>query len=441
VIVFRYLFVVLSLALGAFALPLAVAQESQVQVTAAQLFEIADTALAQNDFDTAEAAYRALLEDPDAEIRTEARFRLALLLADKRGQLEGGAIELRRILDDRPDATRVRLELARLLAGVGRTEDAERELRRVQAGALPPDVARFVAFFSDALRSERSYGASIELALAPDSNISRATRSETLGTTLGDFTLDEDAREKSGVGLSFKQQAFWRPRLSDTFALLGRISASEILYRDSDFNDISAAFQLGPEFQFDRKTLSLAGVYSRRWFGGEDLSRSWGATANFASPLNAVTQLRIDGSAFRNDDRRNDSQDGDIYSGGLSLERSFSPTMGGALQVTASRLDAKDPGYATTTIGGGLIGFQDFGRTSFVVSANYAHLEADGRLFLFPKVRIDDRYTLSAGATFRDLTYMGFAPFVRATYERSASTVGLYEYDRVSSEFGATHAF
>lgn len=423
------------------AAPIASAQTSQIQLSAPQLFALADTALAQNDVDTAETAYRALTQDPNAEIRTEARFRLALLLADKRGQLEAGAVELRRILDDKPETARVRLELARLLSNMGRTEEAERELRRVKAGALPTDVARFVEFFSDALRTARSYGASIEVAIAPDSNISRATSSETLGTILGDFTLDEDAREKSGIGVALKQQAYWRPKLSENVALLGRVSASENLYRDDDFNDVSAAIQIGPEFRIKDQTLSLAGVYSRRWFGGDELSRSWGVTANYATPIDGVTQLRADASTFWNDDRRNDSQDGDVYSLGFSLERSFSSTTGGALQLSTSRLDAKDPGYATTTFGAGLIGFQDFGRTSLVGSFNYSHLEADERLFLFPKVRVDDRYTVSAGATFRDLTWLGFAPFLRATYEHSASTVGLYTYDPVSSEFGATHAF
>ncbi len=64
-------------------------------------------------------------------------------------------------------------------------------MRQAQAGGLPPEVARFVDRYSAALRDQKPLGASIDIAPAPDSNIDRATRSQTLGTVLGDFTFDE----------------------------------------------------------------------------------------------------------------------------------------------------------------------------------------------------------------------------------------------------------
>lgn len=433
--------------LGAFALifspsfSVAGAQSKRLELSAPQLFAFAETALQQNDVASAEAAYRALANDPDIEISTEARFRLAMLLSSIRNQPEAAAVELRRILDGKPNAVRVRIELANILAILGDAAAAENELRRAQAGELPPDVARFVEFYSQALRSQRTMGASLEFAFAPDSNINRATNSSTLGTILGDFTLSDDARESSGVGLSLKQQAYWRPRFNETTALLARFSASENMYRKDEFNDLSATLQLGPEFRFTRQSLSLAGVYSRRWFGGRELSRTSGATLNYTRPIDTVTTLRLDGSIIDNDDRRNDSQDGQIYSAGASIERAFSPTTGGALQLSASRLDAADPGYATSSGAISLIGFHDLERTSLVASISYTHLEADERLALFPRKRADDRYAVSAGATFRQLSYAGFAPFVRVSYEQNASTVGIYEYERVSGEVGFARAF
>jgi hypothetical protein len=436
-----------SILLGAFVLTvsttfsLAAAQSQRLELSPAELFAFADSALQDHDIDTAEAAYRALTRDADLDIRTEARFRLAMLLADVRNQPEAAAVELRRILDDKPEAARVRIELASILASLGDTAGAHNELRRAQAGALPPDVARFVEFYSQALRSQRIVGASLEFAFAPDSNINRATSSSTLGTILGDFILSDDARESSGIGLSLKQQAYWRPRLNETTALLARLSASENLYRNDDFNDLSATVQVGPEFRVGSQSVSVAGVYGRRWFGGSELSRSSGVTTNYATPIDTVTMLRLDGSLIDTDDRRNDGQDGYIYSLGASLEHAFSPTTGGALQFSTSRLDAADPGYATTSGGLSLIGFHDINLTSLVASISYTHLEADERLLLFAKKRADDRYAVSAGATFRQLSYAGFAPFVRATYERNASTVGIYTYGRVSGEFGLARAF
>lgn len=45
-----------------------------------ELFVYADTARDAGDFATAETAYRALAANPNIELRTEARFRLAMVL-------------------------------------------------------------------------------------------------------------------------------------------------------------------------------------------------------------------------------------------------------------------------------------------------------------------------------------------------------------------------
>lgn len=70
-----------------FALPVTLsAQQSEtVQLSAAQLFELAARAEQEGNYSDAEQVYRALAHDPDPEIRTEARFRLALMLADRMG--------------------------------------------------------------------------------------------------------------------------------------------------------------------------------------------------------------------------------------------------------------------------------------------------------------------------------------------------------------------
>src|SRR5689334_7645818 len=74
-----------------------------LQVSAAQLFQIAEAASAKGDQATAERAYDALIGDPSQQIRLEARFRLAKLEM-KRGNTTRAATLLRQILDHRPDA-------------------------------------------------------------------------------------------------------------------------------------------------------------------------------------------------------------------------------------------------------------------------------------------------------------------------------------------------
>ena len=182
---------------------------SILRLNAGQVMSLADEAGKRSDLATAEEAYRALTNDANPDVRAEALFRHALMLAQA-GQLTRAASLFRRLLDERPKAARARLEFANLLVRMGDQDSALRELRAAQASGLPPDVARVVDRYFEALRAARPVGASLEIAIAPDSNVSRSTSSDTLGTVFGDFEIDKDSKAKSGTGLSIRGQAFRR---------------------------------------------------------------------------------------------------------------------------------------------------------------------------------------------------------------------------------------
>jgi hypothetical protein len=425
------------------AAPLA-AQDAPAQtatMSAAQLFAFADRARDSGDYRTAETAYRALAGNPDVELRTEARFRLALMLADKEMKYREAAVLLREILDEKPDAARVRLELARMQARMGNLGAAERELRAAEASGLPPEVERMVRFYTAALNSRRPYGASLEIAIAPDSNINRATRSETLGTIIGDFNLSDDAREQSGLGLATQAQVWGRVDLSNKVDVLARLSGSGNFYRKSAFDDTSLAFDIGPEIALGADRLNLSAVTTWRWFGLDPYTFSWGGNATYQHPLGKRAQVRLYGSVVRSDDKLNDLRDATRYALAVDLDRAFSARFGGGLRVSGQREVARDPGFST--VSGGVSGYlyREVGKTTVAVNGGYGHLEADKRLFLYPKRRVDDRLTAGVSATFRALKVHGFAPIVRLDYERNFSTIELYDYRRVAANFGVTAAF
>ena len=413
-----------------------------VQLTPAQLFLFADAARDAGDFAAAESAYRALAANPDIDLRTEARFRLGLMLADRMGRPRDAAIEFRRILDEKPDAARVRLELARMDAMLGRLGAAEREFRAAQAtGQLPPDVERAVRFYASALAAAKPFGGSIELALAPDSNINRATRSDTLGTVIGDFTLSDDARAKSGIGLAARAQAYARLPLGQKARLLARVSGSGDFYRTRAFDDYALALQAGPEFVSGADRFTLSAGPSWRWYGRAPFTRGWGGSAVFQHPLGKRTQLRTEAALSRLDNLRNDPQDATVYAGTIGLDRAFAANFGGGLQLRASRTAAREPGWSDWTGGTSAYLFREIGRTTLVLDASYARLVADDRLLLYPRKRVDDRYGVGFGATFRSIQWKGLAPFVRARFERNRSTVELYDFNRRAAELGVTSAF
>jgi hypothetical protein len=411
-----------------------------VRTTATGLFRFAEAAMSKGDIETAEKAYRALSSDALAEIRAEARFRLALI-ESKRGHLTKAATLLRQVLDEKPNATPARLRLAQLLDTMGDQDGAWKEVRAAQASGLPPDVARIIDRWSDALRAARPIGASFEVALAPDSNISRSTRSDTLGTIFGEFEIDEDSKAKSGLGLSIRGQAFRRFDLRGEASLLARVSGSADLYRQSRFDDMALDLAVGPELQLGRNRVTIEAGATQRWFGLEPYMRSGRLEASIRRPLNTRTQLRLSASAALLDNQANDLQDGKSYSLRAGIERALSATTGVALNLSTDRLSAKDPAYSTTGWRAGLFAWRDVGRTTLTAGAELGRLRADERLALLPEARRDKLSRLTFGATFRQLTLGGFAPVTRLVIERNRSTVEFYDYSRTRTEFALVRAF
>lgn len=413
-----------------------------IEVSAEQLFALADAARNRGDLDTAEAAYRALAENPDVSLRNEARYRLAMLMADQRRDYTGAAVLLRQILDEQPDAAPVRLQLARMQAMLGDLDAADRELRAAQAVGLPPDVERLVRFFRSGLANRsKPFGLNLEVALAPDTNINRATQSETLETVIGDFDLSDDAQAKSGLGIATRAAAYARLPVEAETDLMFRLNTSGRFYEESQFNDIIVGVQAGPQYRLGSDRLDVSGIASWRWFGGDAYTHSYGASGAYRHPLGKKALLRLDVALVYNDDQLNDLRDAERASVAVGIDKALSARTGGGLRIDAARSFANDPGYSTAS--GGISGYiyREFGSTTAVLRAGYDRIEADKRLLLYPERRVDNRVDASLAGTFRALRVGAFAPQLRLSYERSFSTIEIYDYSRAAAEIGIVAAF
>lgn len=406
------------------------------RLSAVELFALAARATP----DEAETLYRALARDPDAEVRAEARFRLGQLL-ERTGRPREAAATYRALLDEKPDAARVRLELARLLAQLGDEGAARRALRQAQAGTLPPQVVQLVDQFAAALRSRKPWGASLEVALVPDSNINRATDAATLDTVLAPLQLSRDAREQSGLGARAAGQLYARVPIAANLALVPRLSGQGDFYRQRRFDDISASALLGLEWSLGRDRLRPSVGGTQRWYGGSAYARTATAAIDWLHPLGSRAQLTTSATIADTRYRGNPLQNGLLLNGAVSYERAFSPRAGGSIALSATRQTANDPGFATASGAVNLLGWRDVGRTTLYASAGLRRLEGDARLFLFPERRRDWNVSLGIGGTFRRLQVRGFAPIVRLEWERNRSSVGIYDYARTAATIGITRAF
>ena len=409
-------------------------------VSAAQLFDIAEQARIAGRTADAEEIFKALARDPDLQVRSEARFRLGMMLSEA-GRNADAALAFRAILDEQPAATRVRLELARVLAAMGDEGRARQQLRQAQASGLPADVAQVVDRFASALRSNRRFGGNFELAMAPDSNINRATDAKELDTIIAPLTLSDDAREQSGIGLHATGQVYARLGLTNRLTLVPRLSGDGTFYRESQFNDLSGSALIGLEWQNGRSRIMPSAGITWRTYGGEAYARTTTADMRWTHRIGRRAQTDVGFSYGRNHYLRNSLQDGDLFSLSAGVERALSARSGIGVQMSGMRQTARDPGYATASGGITLLGWRDMGRTTVFANAMVRRLESDARLFPFTDRRKEWFWRGSAGATFRQIEVAGFSPVVRVAYERNQSTVGIYDYRRTTIDLGITRAF
>lgn len=421
-----------------------VAQErrkaTSVHVTAGQMLDVASGLVKEGRGEEAKPIFELLAKDPNSDIRNEARYRHALLLKSE-GDYRGAAVLLKRVLDEKPDAAAVRIELAATLSQIGDRDAAYRELRAVRASDLPPNVARFVDRLSASMQARKTFGLQVEFSLAPDTNINRATRSDTLGTIFGDFTFAENSKATSGVGAALRGLANARVAVSENVDVSARISADANLYRKDEFNDITADLAVGPEWRIGLTRLTAEAGVSRQWFGMSLYQRNVRLALSVVKPVDAVSQVRLDGGVRDTNNHFNDLQDGHGFSLRARYERAFSPILSVVASVGGDRFLAEDDAYSTRSLGGSLVAYRDWGRTTLQGGIELGWLKADERLAILTDKREDKLFRLQLGAVFRQLTVEGFAPITRLVFERNKSTVEFYDYRRTRVEVGVSRAF
>ncbi|QNN65671.1 DUF560 domain-containing protein [Sphingomonas rhizophila] len=390
--------------------------------------------------DEAARLYQALTEDPNPDIRAEAQFRTARYLAGE-GKTREAAVLLRRLIDEHPKAAPPRFELVGLLQKMGDEAAALRELRSLGTLDLPMNAARLVDRMSASLRANQPFSFQLEMAIAPDSNVNRATRSDTLDTVFGEFEVNESARAKSGLGASIRGLAQGRVDLTEDTALKLYASFDSNLYRQRRFNDISLSAGLGPEFRIGSTRLALNVGGSQQWYGMRSFVRSLRAGGTAWLSVDRMSQLRLDGSARWTNNLFNDQQDGRGRSVTARYERALSPRLVASVGGGIDRFAATGPAYSTRSRSASINLYRDMGRATVSLGVEVGRLKADERLSLLPKVRQDRSLRLQAGMVLRKLTFAGFAPTVRVTHERNSSTVEFYDYRRTRTEFGISRAF
>lgn len=412
---------------------------SCVTLTGAQVLEVARSLFAARRFEEARGALKAL--EASGELREERIF-LEGLIALETGDHDGAIRRFRQLLQENPNLVRVRLELARALYLKGDDAAADYHFRQAQAGKVPPAVLANISRFRHAIDQRRRWSASFEIGLAPDTNVNAATDDETVDIFGLPFTLDKQARESSGVGITAGGTLALRNRFRPDAAILTRVAARHTDYDGSDFDDTAVSLDMGPSLDTPSVRLRPAILGTLRWFGHDLYLRSIGGGLGLESLAARRTGWRTFFDVRRNSYPGNPELTGTAVSLAAELLHPLGPASYAFTSLSLARENARAEPYANVSARLGAGYGRDFsgGLTviGFVEAGGAWH---DEPFAAFGKTRKDQRWRASLNVARRDWQLAGFSPVLRYSFVRNDSNIPVYDYTRHRVEIVISRLF
>ena len=418
----------------------------------------------------------------------------------RRALRDEAVVSYRHILESRPGLAGARLELARVLFERGRCtappesllehllgddcDAAAYHFRRALAGELPEEIVEAVSRFLAVVQARKRVSGQFGLAVAPDSNVNAGTSARTFAARFlvlnergeivpARFTLNEEARETSGIGAVISASGEYRHPVG--FQLLEK-SATRLLlggslyrreYGGQRFDDMILAAHAGPQLLFPRGRASLLLKADRRWSGVPVETDRWSA-----KPVSRGLGPRLEGGlrlgerlwlggGIERIERRHDRarlRDGPRLDLDLDLFFAATPaiTLGARGGWQRSRARAESPHLSSRTRSLGVFVGADLppvlGVTGFdvaifhdVLFTRYDEWDRGHGLFSeapFGEAR-KDRLSISRLIVSNDhLELFGFVPALSLVHERRETNIGtVFDYRRNRAEITMQRRF
>ena len=357
----------------------------------------------------------------------------------------------RTILVRRPDLVRVRLELARSLFLKGEDSLARRHFEQVLAGDVPEAVAENINLFLGTIRARKKWVARFGFAIAPDTNVNTASGDRTiwLDTPFGrlEFTRDESAIPKSGLGLSLWGGGEYQHPISERVRLRAGADVSMREYKGSASDSHVASAYTGPRWLVSPTTeASLLATVQREWSAGQPDSDQFGFRLETKHRLTQSVSLDGQLGLRRRNSRSGDSTDGPVGDATLSASWAALPVLRLSGNAGYSWSNAKQKEWRTAGpqvgLGGSLalpLGFTLDSRAALRWS-NYEGTGAPHNT-IDQEGRGDRQRTLSVSVHNRGFTVAGFSPRLSLINERRKSNAQGLGYKRNRAELSFVRQF
>jgi hypothetical protein len=313
---------------------------------------------------------------------------------------------------------------------------------------LPQQIARTIRTVRDTIRSGRTWRLDINVGVAPDTNINNATSAHSITVLLGDDAyqadLNDEAKAHSGVGETAQLSTGLRLPISNDLSALAEIDASGSNYSGSQFDDYNVQAAAGAEYRLtSTSSVSLEGVYARRWFGGRATTAQIGARTGGQMVLGKRDRFgyQLDVRHVRAYfDHGYDGWQGGIYG---TVEHAIARAVVVSAGPFIRREWLREDAFSDVEIGGN-VGVGGELRYGFNVGGSLGFSRAifDAPLLIFDvKPRRDTRLVVRTTVGNRKLRVLGFSPQLNWTYNRINSSIVLYAIKRSRFELTLARYF
>lgn len=357
--------------------------------------------------------------------------------SQRKGYLDAAIAAFHKILVDRPELVRVRLELARAFYVKGDDGLSRKHFERVLAGNPHPVVAGKIRRFLAVIRERRRWNGYFGAAMAPDSNINASSDAKTIN--IWGLPFEVDAGSHSGWGVALWGGGEYEHPLSGNVRLRAGGQLSRREYEGQDFDQTFLAAHAGLRWLLGNETeVSLLSSARRQWVGGDMQWRAVGSRLESSHRLSRRFLVRTQASYHQR------SYDEDIHldgpRGNLSLSALWqaTPTVRLEASVGATQEQTEQERHRNAGQSVGLGASVDLPRgLTMGVHGDSLWTAYGGNWYPYTssgQSRRDQTRILSISLFHRGFTVQGFSPKLVLTREIRESNAQLHDYRRTRTE-------
>ncbi len=381
------------------------------------------------------------------------RWYLIAQVEQRTGNIDGAIKIYRKILDDQPDLSKIRYELALCYMAKERWYRADYHLRLAMAGKdIPEPIKQRMMYYRYIARKNKNWNVWFNFGAAPDNNVNQATGGKECILWHGMFYgCSQNPEPEKALGYNLLLGGNYEFKLSDEhWRWKNDANIYTNLYNKPKYDDLYLSSSSGPRYVWENGDVWLAGVISRRWYGSQDHWNDWGeynwaygvkldTNYDWTRKLSSGLMLRFMDNKY---DDYGDFLNGQSYTVSQRFSYSFDSTKYIVLRGGVNRDTAKMDAYANwrydTGVGFGAAlpwGFHTYLEPSFSwirYDGERLAVKDESLKFLRAKDFVQ-RYALSISNN--NFEIWGFVPTVTISYTDKDSNIHNRTYKKTTVEF------